>query len=199
MAVTRHGKAARVRLWRWRSNPLRRRSDRVEAWIVLLTCVLAVLGGAIAGLLASGAADRALAAHRAKAHAVSAVLTERAPKSQQATTDGSGSDTVWATVRWTDPGGSTHTGRTEVEPAAAAGTRVTVWTDRTGELVDAPLTPTESMIQAAATGVLAGAGTGVAVWTVGRLARVRLDRRRLAEWDAEWERVGPQWRKRMTG
>ncbi|WP_190197572.1 Rv1733c family protein [Streptomyces djakartensis] len=199
MAVTRHGSADRVRLWRWRSNPLRRRSDRVEAWIVLLTWVLVVLGGAIAGLVAAGAADRALAAQRAKAHAVSAVLTERAPKSSQATTDGSRSDTVLARVRWTAPGGSTHTGRTEAEPGAAAGTRVTVWTDRTGELVDAPLNPAEATIQAAATGVLAGTGTGAAVWTVGRLARVRLDRRRLAEWDMEWERVGPQWRKRMTG
>ncbi|MEU1850651.1 hypothetical protein ABZ499_15595 [Streptomyces sp. NPDC019990] len=199
MAVTHHEKPRTLRLWRWRSNPLRRRSDRVEAWIVLLTWVLAVLGGTIAGLVAGGAADRALAAQRAKAHPVSAVLTERAPKSPQATTDGSGGDTVWAPVRWTGPGGSTHTARVEVEPAAAAGTRVTVWADRTGRLVTAPLNPTEATIQAAATGVLAGVGSGAAVWTVGRLARVRLDRRRLAEWDAEWERVGPQWRKRMTG
>ncbi|MBR8639043.1 hypothetical protein KEF29_06170 [Streptomyces tuirus] len=199
MPGTRRRDATRVRLWRWRRNPLRRRSDRVEAWIVLLTCVLAVLGGAVAGLVAAGAADGALAAQRARAQAVPAVLTERAPKSPQATTDGSGSDTVWATVRWTTPGGSTQTGRTEVEPAAEAGTRVTVWTDRSGELVDAPLSPTESMFQAAVTGLLAGAGAGGAVWAAGRLARVRLDRRRLAEWDREWERVGPQWRKRMTG
>ncbi|MET9762440.1 hypothetical protein ABZ016_25875 [Streptomyces sp. NPDC006372] len=199
MTETRRRNSNTVRLWRWRKNPLRRRSDRIEAWIVLVARVLAVLGGVLVGLAAAGATDGALAAQRAEAHAVPAVLTQQAPKTPQVSTDGSDGDTVWATVRWTGPEGGAHTGRTEVEPAAAAGTRVTVWTDRTGALVDAPLSPTESMFQAAATGLLAGSGTAVAVWAGGRLARARLDRRRLAAWDAEWERVGPQWRKRMTG
>ncbi|GAA2514844.1 hypothetical protein GCM10010423_02420 [Streptomyces levis] len=188
-----------MRLWRWRSNPLRRRSDRVEAWIVLAGWVLAVLCGAVAALAAATAVDGSLSAQRAQTRAVPAVLTERAPRTPQVTTDGSGGDTVWATVRWTAPDGSPHTGRTEVEPDAAAGTRVTVWTDRAGRLAAAPLSPTESRFQAVGTGVLAGAGAGAAVWACGRLARLRLDRRRLQRWDAEWARVGPQWRKRMTG
>ncbi|MFF8395247.1 hypothetical protein [Streptomyces sp. NPDC016172] len=199
MTRTRRGNVAGVRLWRWRNNPLRRRSDRLEAWTVLLAWVLAALGGVIAGLVAAGGVDRSLAEQRAESQAVRAVLTERAPKTPQVTTDGSGGHTVWATVRWTAPDGSQHTGRAEAEPAAAAGTRVTVWTDRSGELVDTPLTPTESMFQAAGTGVLAGAGTAATVWACGRLVRMRLDRLRLAAWDAEWARVGPQWRKRMTG
>ncbi|MEU3852861.1 hypothetical protein [Streptomyces sp. NPDC029554] len=191
--------AAPVRLWRWRSNPLRRRSDRVEAWILLACWVLAVLCGAVAALAAATAVDGALSAQRAQTRAVPAVLTERAPRTPPVTTDGSGGDTVWATVRWTAPDGSPHTGRTEVEPDAAAGTRVTVWTDRAGELAEAPLGPTESMFQAVGTGVLAGAGAAAAVWACGRLARLRLDRRRLERWDGEWARVGPQWRRRMTG
>ncbi|MFE0477321.1 hypothetical protein ACFW2V_37570 [Streptomyces sp. NPDC058947] len=199
MRQTPRRKAAPVRLWRWRSNPLRRRSDRVEAWIVLAGWVLAVLCGAVAALAAATAVDGSLSAQRAQTRAVPAVLTERAPRTPQVTTDGSGGDTVWATVRWTAPDGSPHTGRTEVEPDAAAGTRVTVWTDRAGRLAAAPLSPTESRFQAVGTGVLAGAGAGAAVWACGRLARLRLDRRRLQRWDAEWARVGPQWRKRMTG
>ncbi|CAL9357068.1 Rv1733c family protein [Streptomyces sp. enrichment culture] len=199
MRQTPRRKAAPVRLWRWRSNPLRRRSDRVEAWIVLAGWVLAVLCGAVAALAAATAVDGSLSAQRAQTRAVPAVLTERAPRTPQVTTDGSGGDTVWATVRWTAPDGSPHTGRTEVEPEAAAGTRVTVWTDRAGRLAAAPLSPTESRFQAVGTGVLAGAGAGAAVWVCGRLARLRLDRRRLQRWDAEWARVGPQWRKRMTG
>ncbi|MGV9498058.1 Rv1733c family protein [Streptomyces sp. NPDC003642] len=199
MRQTPRRKAAPVRLWRWRSNPLRRRSDRVEAWIVLAGWVLAVLCGAVAALAAATAVDGSLSAQRAQTRAVPAVLTERAPRTPQVTTDGSGGDTVWATVRWTAPDGSPHTGRTEVEPDAAAGTRVTVWTDRAGRLAAAPLSPTESRFQAVGTGVLAGAGAGAVVWACGRLARLRLDRRRLQRWDAEWARVGPQWRKRMTG
>lgn len=166
---------------------------------MLVAWVLAALGGVIVGLLAAGAADRTLAEQRAESQVVQAVLTERAPSAPQVTTEGSGGDTVWAMVRWTAQDGSRHTGRTEVEPSAAAGTGVTVWTNRSGELVDAPLSPTESMFQAAGTGVLAGAGTAATVWVCGRLVRMRLDRRRLADWEAEWARVGPQWRKRMTG
>ncbi|MGN5377661.1 hypothetical protein ACQ4WX_07880 [Streptomyces lasalocidi] len=37
-----------VRLWRWRSNPLRRHSDVIEAWIILATWVFALLCGAVA-------------------------------------------------------------------------------------------------------------------------------------------------------
>jgi len=33
----------------------------------------------------------------------------------------------------------------------------------------------------------------------GRLTRHMLDQRRMRAWEAEWERVGPQWRKKMTG
>lgn len=40
----------RVRLWRWRRNPLRLRSDLVEAWIMLVTWVFALVGGLLAGL-----------------------------------------------------------------------------------------------------------------------------------------------------
>ncbi|MEV7082965.1 hypothetical protein AB0N88_31200 [Streptomyces sp. NPDC093516] len=199
MTQTPRRNAARVRWWRWRSNPLRRRSDRVEAWIVLLSWCLAVLCGALAAPVAAGAVRDALAAERAQARPVSAVLTERAPRTPPATSDGSGGDTVWATVRWTAPDGTGRTGRAEAEPAAAAGRRVTVWTDRAGALVEAPLSATEAQFQAVGTGVLAGAGAAAAVWACGRLARRRLDRLRLERWDAEWARVGPQWRRRMTG
>ncbi|WP_267883703.1 hypothetical protein [Streptomyces sp. NRRL S-646] len=42
-------------------------------------------------------------------------------------------------------------------------------------------------------------GAGAVVLVGGQLVRGRLDRRRLAEWDAQWAQVGPQWRKRMPG
>ncbi|MGC5039976.1 Rv1733c family protein [Streptomyces sp. DT190] len=191
--------ATRVRLWRWRSNPLRRRSDRAEGWILLVGRLLAVLCAVIAALPAAGAVDDTLAAQRAQAREVPAVLTERAPRTPPVTTDGSGGDTVWARVRWTAPDGSARTGRTEVPPDAAAGTRVTVWTDGAGRLVGTPPGPAESLFQAVGTGVLAGAVAGAAVWGCGRLARLRLDRLRLDRWDAEWARVGPQWTRRITG
>lgn len=37
----------KVWLWRWRRNPLRRRSDALEAWIMLTAWAFTVLGGAV--------------------------------------------------------------------------------------------------------------------------------------------------------
>ncbi|CAL9661514.1 hypothetical protein SUDANB105_07034 [Streptomyces sp. enrichment culture] len=186
-------------LWRWRNNPLRRLSDRVEAWLVLGVWLAAVLGGAVAGLVAADSVGHALDARRAQTRPVPAVLTEDAPRTVPVTEDGSGGDTVWARVRWTSPDGATHTGRAQVAPAAEAGTRVTVWAGPSGGTGARPPTLTESAVQAAVIGTLAGLGTAATAWLGGRLARAQLDRRRLAQWEAEWRQVGPRWRKRMTG
>ncbi|MFF3941057.1 hypothetical protein ACFYZV_33410 [Streptomyces phaeofaciens] len=115
------------------------------------------------------------------------------------TTTGFDDGPVWATVRWRTADGVTHTARTQVEPGTTAGTRVTAWADSTGDLVDRPPTATQAALEAAGTGVLAASGAGALVLTGGWLVRRRALRRRLAEWDAEWKRVGPQWRDLRGG
>ncbi|MBJ7902762.1 hypothetical protein IF655_05565 [Streptomyces sp. DSM 110735] len=188
----------RVRLWRWRRNPLRRRSDLAEGWIILLTWIFAVLGGALAGWAAGQTVDASLAARRAQVHTVSAVLTADAART---VSEGSGyeGDHVWATVRWTDPDGSVHTGRTKVRPGTSAGTATTVWTDGTGRTVPPPASVAEAALQTVLTGLLVAQVSGTAVWAGGRLLRGSLVRRQLSEWDKEWKRVGPEWRKLSGG
>ncbi|MEU1474004.1 hypothetical protein ACFYZ8_08935 [Streptomyces sp. NPDC001668] len=190
MATTRPARLRKVWWWRWRRNPVRRRSDIVEAWIVLATWTLALLGGLLAGAAAGLAMEDELAARRAALHTVSAVLTENANRTPTVTGDGSG-ETVRAKVRWTSLDGSPRTGVARVEPGTAAGTPVTVWTDRRGDLVRAPLNAAEARLQSVLTGLLVAAGTGAAALGGGRLARLRLDRRRLRDWEAEWARVAP--------
>jgi hypothetical protein len=199
MGKARRTKPAKAGLWRWRRSPLRRRSDSVEAWVVLATWILALLGGLFAGRAAAAAMDDSLASRRAEVHPVSAVLTEEATEDSPAATYGTDSDRVWAKVRWTTADGSAHAGRARVEPPAAAGTRATVWTDRTGAPVPQPPTATEARLQADLAGVLVLLCTAALASACGWVIRRRLDRRRMAEWAAEWERVGPQWRKRMLG
>ncbi|WSW31238.1 hypothetical protein OG426_01300 [Streptomyces canus] len=177
-------------LWRWRRNPLRRRSDRVETWIFLATWIVALVGGLLAGEAAGAATEDTLAARRAAAHAVSAVLAENADGTPALTGDGTGG-TVRAKVRWTAPDGVTRTGVARVEPGRATGTSVTVWIDRQGDLVRTPPTAAESRLQSALTGVLVAVGTGAAVFGCGWLARLRLDRRRMRDWESEWARVAP--------
>ncbi|MFC7844692.1 hypothetical protein ACFY3O_23800 [Streptomyces sp. NPDC001046] len=176
-----------VRWWRWRSNPLRRRVDVVEAWVVVAGWVLALLGGLCAGLMASGAVDRAVERQRAESHEVRAVLVRDAPgpSAARAASD----HRVWGTVRWTAPDGSRHQEEARVPPRAGAGSAVAVWVDREGDLTSPPVSGGEAWLHSAMGGVLAGAFAGGTVLGTVWLARLVLDRRRLAMWDAEWERV----------
>ncbi|MFF7132342.1 hypothetical protein ACFZBZ_08345 [Streptomyces sp. NPDC008196] len=190
MAGTRRTRVKRKLLWRWRRNPLRRRSDRVETWIVLVTWIVALAGGLLAGEAAGSAMEDDLTTRRAAVHSVSAVLTENADRTPAVTADGTGG-TVRAKVRWTAPDGSTRTGVTRTEPGRTAGSPVTVWIDRRGDLQRAPLTAGEASLQSALTGVLVAVGTGAVAFGCGRLARLRLDRRRMRDWEAEWARVAP--------
>ncbi|MER5435245.1 hypothetical protein [Streptomyces sp. NPDC002588] len=198
MAAARREKSTRVRFWRWRHNPLRRHSDVVEARIVLAAWTLALLGGTLAGQAAAAEVDQNLAARRAAVHTVAVVLAEDASKIPPTTT-GFDDGKVWAKVRWTTADGVTHTARTRVEPDATAGTRVTAWADKTGDLVPGPPTATQAVLDVVGTGLLVASGTGSTVLAGGWLIRRRLLRRRLAEWDAEWKRVGPQWRNLSGG
>lgn len=184
--------------WRWRRNPLRRRSDAVEAWVVLAIWLLTLVGGAMVAVMAALMVDGDLAARRADAHPVSAVLTADSADAVPAA-GGYDDSRVWAAIRWTGPDGTAHTGRAKVVPGITAGSRITVWADGRGHMVAKPLGTTESWLQAAVTGILVAPAAGAAIWSTGRLLCGHLMRRRLAEWEEEWKRVGPVWRNRSGG
>jgi hypothetical protein len=178
----------RALLWRWWPNPLRRRSDRLEAWTVLATWLLVLLAGMVAGLAAAQSVERTLDRERVEWRPVPALLTERAPGTRAA-----GAERVWAKVRWTAPDGSAHEGQTRVDPGSTAGTPVTVWTDPDGLLVTRPATEAQAGLRAAMIGILIGVTASAVPFAGGRLVRGRLERRRMDQWDTEWEQVGPQW------
>ncbi|WP_151483956.1 Rv1733c family protein [Streptomyces albicerus] len=187
---------AKVRLWRWRRNPLRRRSDVVEAWLVLAGWVLALVGGLFAALLVADVVERAADGRRADSRAVSAVLAEDADDKvpARAVSD----HRVWAKVRWTAPDGSTRTDEARVPPKTPAGARVTVWLDKSGKLATAPLTDGEVRIHAAFGGMLAAMCAGGAVLGAAGVTRACLVRRRMEQWAVEWERIDTRW-GRKTG
>ncbi|MGW2459764.1 Rv1733c family protein [Streptomyces sp. NPDC001761] len=198
MARTPPASVTRVRLWRWQHNPLKRHGDVVEAWIALVMWALALVGGVLAGVVAAQAMDSAFAARRAQVHAVSAVLTDDGAKTPPG---GSGYDDgrVWAAVRWTDAFGKVHTGQAKIFPGSPVGSTLTVWTDRTGRIVSPPPSGTGATLQVALTGAFVAPPAGATVWAGGWLIRTRFLRRRLDEWDEEWEQVGPEWRRRSGG
>ncbi|GGS55565.1 Rv1733c family protein [Streptomyces cinerochromogenes] len=179
-------------LWRWRSNPLRRHEDIVEAWIVLVVWVVAVVGGALAALVTAQAADHAYAEQRAHRHAVRAVLVSDAPHGFAA--DWSTDGRVRGAVRWTAPDGTSRTGHTMVDGGLKAGARVTAWQDDRGRLLLAqPTGGSQGHVEAALFGAAAALALAAPVFAAGAVARARLDRRRMARWDQEWNLVGPRW------
>ncbi|MEU2222881.1 hypothetical protein [Streptomyces sp. NPDC018347] len=179
-------------LWRWRSNPLRRHEDVVEAWVVLAVCVIVAFAGAVVALLTARAAEHGFAQERAHRHAVRAVLLADAPHG--VTARWSADDRVEVPVRWTAPDGTSRSGRTPVDGGLKAGAPVTVWQDDRGRLtLSRPTGRTEGHVEAALFGAAAALAVAAPVLGAGAVARARLDRRRMARWEQEWDAVGPLW------
>ncbi|MET7380658.1 hypothetical protein ABZT08_17865 [Streptomyces sp. NPDC005526] len=188
MAANTHDRRS---LWRWRRNPLRRREDLVEAWILLAAWIAVAVGGPLAGVLSAQATSDTLARQRAERHPATATLVTDAERGGgRFNTSG---DRVLATVRWTAPDGTRHSDRTLVDSGLKAGDRIVVWTDGHNRVTIQPTTPAQATTQAAATGVTAAlAVSGAAAGTYYAI-HAALDRRRGRAWDAEWEKFGPQW------
>ncbi|MDF3299316.1 Rv1733c family protein [Streptomyces tropicalis] len=184
-----------VWLWRWRSNPLRRTSDVVEAWLLLAACVLAVAGGLLSAVLTSGVMQRSADRVRAESRPMAAELTAEATHGPARP---SSAALVWGTVRWTDRDGTAHTGRARVPAAARPGNQVTVWTNGRGRLTSPPASAADATFQAALGGLWAGTAAVGAVLGGVKLVRGRLDRHRMAQWAEEWALVDSQW-GRKTG
>ncbi|MET7935590.1 hypothetical protein [Streptomyces sp. NPDC005322] len=182
-------------MWRWRRNPLRRRSDVIEAWAVLVAGLVMAVGGPVAGVAAGTAVDEALRQERVDRHRVPGVLKEDAPTTTPAA-DGATTARVSAIVRWTGPDGAVHTGTARVQEGKKAGDATVVWTDGRGRPVQQPPTAEQIATRSVLAGASAAAGVG-AVSLAGRgIVRWRLDRSRTQEWGRAWAEVGPRWSRR---
>ena len=189
------GRRMKKRLWRLRSNPLRRRDDVVEAWIVLVMWVAIAVGGTLAGLVTFHAADVVFDGQRADRHAVHAVLLTDIPS--PASTVGS-RDQVKARVRWTTGDGTSRTGSTLVDTGQKAGAEVVVWLDAADHLTIQPPTANEATLESLFLSLTAALALTGAVFGTGAAVRYRLNQRRIDSWGTEWSLVGPSW-GRKTG
>ncbi|TQE17506.1 hypothetical protein Sipo8835_41815 [Streptomyces ipomoeae] len=182
----------KVRLWRWRRNPLRRRSDAAEAWVILATGLAIAIAAPVTGAVTVWNVQDTLDRQRQALRSTTAVLTADAPAVRAYT----GGATVRAAARWTAPDGTTRTGDAQVKAGLKAGDRATVWTDDTGALRDGPLSPAEVEARAGLSGALAAGGACAVLLTGSWVVRRRLDTRRAAGWEREWAEVGPRWARK---
>jgi len=190
--VTRLGRFVRGR--RLDRNPLRRATDRVETAVLALLVAVFLIGAPFAALAAGawvhGMARQTQLAQEASRHQVTAVVLTVAAAS-------AGEELVLeAQVRWLAPDGREVTHEVPVPSGTVAGGKVLVWTDRTGSFTDAPLSDSQVAEQttiAEVTGVIATAGV---LALVGVLTLWTINKRRMADWDADWQATGPRWTTR---
>jgi hypothetical protein len=77
-----------------------------------------------------------------------------------------------------------------------AGSKIQVWTDHAGDLTGAPLSDSQVAEQTTIAEVSGAAVAAGALVLAGALARWTINKRRMADWDADWHATGPRWTTR---
>jgi hypothetical protein len=177
-------------------NPLRRRLDLIDGW--LLPAVIAALL-TLGPLVAVGVglwvhADNA-AAQRAQRswHEVRAVVLQPVP-GPAISGNGSNSWVVWTPARWTADG-RTRVGNVPAPAGTSEDAVVPVWLNRAGQVQPPPLTAAGACARILLAALFALASLAALLTVLAATAHWLLDRRRLAGWEAAWRSVGPQWSK----
>jgi hypothetical protein len=176
-----------------------RRSDRLEA-AVLRTACLALLTATGAGILlgAHTAADAEHTAQlaRTRTHPYDVVLLQDAPAATPVSgqTSTVGAETR-AKARWRTPDGS-RTGTVRVDADTRAGAHATVWFDANWHQVPRPESRLGTILDGIGPGMSVPLGTAAAGALAVFATRLILSRRRLRDWDDEWQRVEPVWSHR---
>ncbi|MFD5945008.1 hypothetical protein ACFWAZ_02300 [Streptomyces collinus] len=178
-------RGGRVWLWRWRRNPLKRRSDVTETWLGVTALAMLLLVAPSVGVAMTAVGERSAIDQAQGLHRTAARIVEEVPATPSRFSD-MADDQVRATVRWAMPDGTSGTGEALVPAGRKAGSSTTVWLDDAGRLRPAPPTPAQARSQGAALGAAAGAGVCVLVVGVWWAARLRLDVRRGSQWDRAW-------------
>ncbi|WP_329000965.1 hypothetical protein OHA18_41860 [Kribbella sp. NBC_00709] len=176
-----------------RRNPLRRSTDRIETallWCTLVAALLLIPVGAAVGTGVQNSLDASAARQRAVLHQVQARTLESSERQVPAV---QGDVLSQVPVSYVDPRGAEQRRMTSVVIGTKAGAEVTIWLDRSGNIVTAPLSKSDSAAFGGTAGFFTVLGGWLALWGVFNLARVPLNRRRSREWDAEWLAIAPRW------
>jgi hypothetical protein len=173
-------------------NELRRMSDRIEAWVLLVLILafvpLAVLATSAVARSVDNAGMRELRPG-APLRQVAAVLLPGNPGEGSSPT---GSAWSFEPARWT-VGGVSHTGDVPVAPGTPAGTSIPLWVNKAGQPQPPPLTPAQVTARASLAAVATPPAVALLLWLAWRGLRWRLDRHRLARWGRAWSQVDSQW------
>jgi hypothetical protein len=184
------------RLVRWLAgrNVLRRPVDRIEGAILVVLSAALLAAVAVAAVLGTHRYQSQRAASAGLRPAV-AVLFQAGPPY------GGPARAGQAEARWRDRGGGERSGVLTTRSApgiigAAAGARIPVWLDRSGQPAAPPGGQVAMIVNALVLGVAMAGGSAVALVICYALCRLALDRRRLTAWESAWSLTGPRWTTR---
>ena len=197
MNVKARGATRRMsRLVRWlaRRNALRRPVDRVEGALLVTLSAAFLVAMTVASILAAHTYQSQRAASAGLRPAL-AILIQAGPPYGSLARFGQ------AEARWRTPGGGERSGvlTTVTTPGitgTAAGARLPVWLDRSGQPHAPPANKVAMIVNGLAVGAAAAGGGGIALLISYALCRLALDRRRLAAWESAWSLTGPRWTTR---
>ena len=186
------------RLWMG-NNRLRRRTDRIEAWITAGLIVVFLAGAPLAWFGAGRWAEQAVVReqHAQQSwHQVAAILLEAAPPQPQFEFGLPWNPAVMVLAHWIGPDGKDRIGQIPVKAGSWAGRTVRVWVDTVGRPTGPPLPPAVLAERVTSAKTLAPASLALLLLGLGWLVRQVMDRRRLAAWEADWASTGPRWTRR---
>ena len=175
-------------------NALRRPVDRIEG-VVLVALSAAFLAAVAFACIVGTHTYQSQRAATAGLRPAAAVLLQNGPAV------GGLGHVGQAEAQWFDPRGGRKSGvlTTATTPdiaGAAAGARISVWLNQSGQPAAPPAGQAVMIIYALIAGAMVGGLAGLALLSVYALCRLALDRRRLAAWEAAWDRTGPRWTTR---
>lgn len=162
-------------------NPLIRPSDRVEALVVVLAIVIAVLVGPIAAAAGTAVYDSRSNVYAEQTHdrrTVTATVIDDSVAQDPRT------ETLTTHARWF-AAGAEHIGEVKARKAMKPGDSVEVWVDQDGAQVDAPVGSAAEAAVAAALAIW----WSVAIAAAGLVAGTRalLNRARHARWQHDFD------------
>lgn len=170
-----------------RNDPLVRRSDRIEALLVLALTALALLLVPLAVWIGERTADSQVAlADRQTAEYSTVTATTVADTSIDSvpTFDSTITSPTAVPAKWVW-GDEVRRGDVIVDQGTRAGTDTTIWVDTHGNPVGSPLNRANATFAAVLTGLFVWVGTMSLAVSGQLLVRWRLHRARSAEWDRE--------------
>lgn len=164
-----------VRLPQWslfrlfRSNPLVRTSDRIEALVVALAVMVSLLAVPVAGAVGTAVHDSRrdvyVQQHQTRHLVTATIIADTAGQ------DFSHTSTATMAARWS-AAGSEHSGPVTAQSESEPGDEVAIWVDDKGALTNAPTSTTRAGVDAVTTALFmwAAVTSAVAILLIGTRA-----------------------------